>query len=101
VLCSLMAVLAGIVLSSYVGYVDRYLGRGLDLDSISAVIIGGSAFTGGRGNLWNTMAGVLIVQLLGNITLALQVDLQLQLAIKGIVIIAAVAIYSVATMRSN
>jgi ribose transport system permease protein len=101
VLCSLTAVLAGIVLSSYVGYVDRYLGRGLDLDSISAAIIGGAAFTGGRGNLWNTMAGVLIVQLLGNITLALQVDLQLQLAIKGVVIIAAVAIYSIATMRSN
>jgi ribose transport system permease protein len=101
VLCSLTAVLAGVVLSSYVGYVDRYLGRGLDLDSISAVIIGGAAFTGGRGNLWNTMAGVMIVQLLGNITLALQVDLQLQLAIKGVVIIAAVAIYSIATMRSN
>ncbi len=101
VLCSLTAVLAGVVLSSYVGYVDRYLGRGLDLDSISAVIIGGSAFTGGRGNLLGTMAGVMIVQLLGNITLALQINIQLQLAIKGIVIIAAVAIYSIAAPKSS
>jgi ribose transport system permease protein len=41
VLCSLMAVMAGIVLSGYIGYVDRYLGRGFDLDSIAAAVVGG------------------------------------------------------------
>ena len=59
-----MAVVAGIVLSGYVGYVDRYLGRGFDLDSITAAVIGGTAFTGGRASLLGTMAGVLLVQVL-------------------------------------
>jgi len=57
VLCSLMAVSAGIVLSSYVGYVDRYLARPRP-DSIAAAIIGGQLSPGGRGNLLGTMAGV-------------------------------------------
>jgi ribose/xylose/arabinose/galactoside ABC-type transport system permease subunit len=100
VLCSLMAVVAGIVLSSYVGYVDRYLGRGFDLDSIAAAVVGGTAFTGGRGSIAGTMAGVLIVQLLSNMSLQLGLNFQLQLAIKGLVIIAAVALYSTAARRS-
>ena len=50
VLCSLMAVVAGIVLSGYVGYVDRYLGRGFDLDSIAAAVIGGTILYRGAGN---------------------------------------------------
>ncbi len=99
VICSLMAVVAGTVLSSYVGYVDRYLGRGLDLDSIAAAIVGGTAFTGGRGSLAGTVAGVLLVQFLGNMTLQLGLNFQLQLAIKGLVIVAAVALYSVAARR--
>lgn len=100
ILCSLMAVAAGIVLSSYVGYVDRYLGRGLDLDAIAAAVVGGTAFTGGRGSLLGTMAGVLIIQILGTMTLRLGMDIQLQLAIKGLVIIAAVALYSIAERKS-
>ena len=99
VLCSLMAVTAGIVLSGYVGYIDRYLGRGFDLDSIAAAIVGGTAFTGGRGTLLGTAAGVLIVQFLSNITLVLGLDEPVQLIVKGLVIIAAVALYSIAARK--
>jgi ribose transport system permease protein len=94
ILCSIMAVVAGIVLSGYVGYIDRYLGRGLELDSIAAAVVGGTAFTGGRGSLLGTAAGVLIVQLLSSMTLFLGLDIQTQLIVKGVVIIAAVALYS-------
>jgi ribose transport system permease protein len=99
VLCSLMAVVAGIVLSGYVGYIDRYLGRGFDLDSIAAAVVGGTAFTGGRGSLLGTAAGVLIVQFLSSITLILGLDEPAQLIVKGLVIIAAVALYSVAARK--
>jgi ribose transport system permease protein len=99
VLCSLMAVVAGVVLSGYVGYIDRYLGRGFDLDSIAAAVVGGTAFTGGRGSLLGTAAGVLIVQFLSNITLVLGLDEPVQLIVKGLVIIAAVALYSVAARK--
>lgn len=94
VLCSLLAVLAGIVLSGYVGYVDRYLGRGFDLDSITAAVVGGTSFAGGKGTLLGTAAGVLLVQLLSSLMLQLGLDVQVQLVVKGLVVIAAVALYS-------
>jgi ribose/xylose/arabinose/galactoside ABC-type transport system permease subunit len=99
VLCSVMAAVAGIVLSGYIGYVDRYLGRGFDLDSIAAAVVGGVAFTGGRGSLLGTMAGVMIVQLLSAMTLVLGISLELQLVVKGFVIVAAVALYSMASRQ--
>lgn len=101
VLCSLLCVVGGIVLSGYIGYVDRYLGRGMDLDSIAAAVVGGTAFTGGRGNLLGTAAGVLIVQLLSSMTVLLGLSVQAQLVVKGLVIIGAVALYSLAARRGE
>ncbi len=92
--CSLFAVLAGIVLSGYVGYVDRYLGRGFDLDSITAAVVGGIAFTGGRGNLVSAMVGVLLIQFLSSLMLLMGLNIQMQLVVKGFVVILAVALYS-------
>lgn len=100
VLCSIFATLAGIVLSGYIGYVDRYLGRGFDLDSIAAAVVGGVVFTGGRGSLLGVAAGVLLVQLLSAITLVLGISFEAQLVVKGVVIIAAVALYSAAARQS-
>ena len=85
---------AGVVLTGYIGYVDRYLGRGLDLDSIAAAVVGGTAFTGGRGSLMGTVAGVFLVQVLSSMTVLLGMDVQTQLVIKGLVIVGAVALYS-------
>jgi ribose transport system permease protein len=99
-LCSMMAVVAGIVLTSYVGYVDRYLGRGFDLDSIAAAVIGGTAFTGGRGGLFGTVAGVLLVQFLGIIMLQMGLQVQIQLIVKGVVVILAVMLYSFAARQA-
>jgi ribose/xylose/arabinose/galactoside ABC-type transport system permease subunit len=96
ILSSVMAVVAGVVLTGYVGYVDRYLGKGMDLDSIAAAVVGGAAFTGGRGNLLATMAGVLLVQLLATMTVLMGLDVQYQLVFKGVIIVGAVALYSVA-----
>lgn len=94
VICALLATVAGIVLSGYVGYVDRYMGRGFDLDSITAAVIGGTAFTGGRGTLLGTMAGVLLVQVLSSMMLVRGLNVEVQLVVKGIVVVAAVALYS-------
>ena len=98
--CSLLVVVSGVILSGYVGYVDRYLGRGFDLDSIAAAVVGGVAFSGGRGNLVASMAGVLLVQFLSSIMLVLGMDVQAQLIVKGLVVIGAVALYSMSERRS-
>lgn len=95
VLCSVLTAIAGIILTGYVGYIDQYLGQGMDLDSIAAAIVGGTAFTGGRGNIVGTVAGVFLIQLLSTMTVQLGLDIQIQLLIKGAVIIAAVALYSI------
>lgn len=94
VICAMLAIVGGLLLSGYIGYVDRYLGRGFDLDSIAAVIVGGTSFAGGRGGIGGTLAGVLLVTALLNIVLILNLNLQLQLVVKGLVIIGAVALYS-------
>ncbi|MEZ4668237.1 MAG: ABC transporter permease [Anaerolineae bacterium] len=96
ILCSLLVVIAGIILTGYVGYVDRTIATGFDLDAIAAAIVGGTAFTGGRGSLMGTVAGVILIQVLGTMALLLGLNIQLQLVIKGVVILGAVALYRIA-----
>ena len=100
IICSLLVVGSGIILSGYVGYVDRYLGRGFDLDLIAAAVVGGVAFSGGRGSLVAAMAGVLLVEFLSSLLLVIGMDVQTQLIVKGLVVIGAVALYSLAERRS-
>ncbi len=98
IVCSLLVVIAGIILTGYVGYVDRTIASGFDLDSIAAAVVGGTAFTGGRGSLLGTVAGVVLIQVLSTMALLLGLNIQLQLIIKGVVILAAVALYRVASL---
>ena len=97
VLCGLFAAIAGLLLSGYIGYGDRYLGRGFDLDSIAAVVVGGTSFAGGRGGIGGTIAGVLLLTALFNIVFMLNLQVHYQLIIKGVVIIGAVMVYSMQT----
>jgi ribose/xylose/arabinose/galactoside ABC-type transport system permease subunit len=100
ILCSLLAVLAGLILGGYIGYSDRFLGRGFDLDSISAVVVGGASFAGGIGTVEGTVAGILLMTILSNILYILNVNVQLQYVLKGVVILAAVSYYSL-SRRDN
>lgn len=95
VISSLLAGVAGILLSGYIGYVDRYIGRGFDLDSIAAVAVGGVSLAGGSGTVTGSLGGVLLVTILVNLVLLLNLNVQLQLVVKGLVIVGAVALYSV------
>jgi ribose/xylose/arabinose/galactoside ABC-type transport system permease subunit len=93
-LCSLLAGVAGLVLTGYAGFADNWLGRGKDLDSIAAVVIGGTLFAGGRGGVLGTVAGVLIIAILYNLVLLLGFDEEVQRIVKGAAIILAVALYA-------
>jgi ribose transport system permease protein len=97
VLCGFFASIAGLILSGYIGYGDRYLGRGFDLDSIGAVVVGGTSFAGGRGGIGGTMAGVLLLTTMFNIVLILHLEEHYQLIVKGAVIIGAVLLYATQT----
>ncbi len=94
VLCSLLAGVAGLVLTGYSGFADNWLGRGKDLDSIAAVVIGGTLFAGGKGGILGGVAGVLIIAILYNLVLLLGFDEEIQRIVKGAAIILAVALYA-------
>ena len=67
-------------------------GRDYELDSIAAVIIGGTPMTGGRGSIWGTVVGAIILGIINNMLNMLSVSPYLQGTVKGLVIIAAVFI---------
>jgi ribose transport system permease protein len=61
-----------------------------ELDAIAAVVIGGTRMTGGRGQIWGTVVGLLILGVIGNMLNLLQVSPYLQGLVKGAIIVAAV-----------
>ncbi|MCX6090292.1 MAG: ribose ABC transporter permease, partial [Candidatus Atribacteria bacterium] len=63
------------------------------LESITAVLIGGTTFAGGRGGIEGTIAGVFIIALINNLLNLLNVTGFWQWIIKGIVVISVVAAY--------
>ena len=97
--CSLMAAITGLYLTSRMGAGDPRVGgleyERFDLDSIAAVLIGGTRLGGGKGSIIGTLAGVLIVSYLNNIFNLIGVNTYLQWIIKGLILLGAVAIYSV------
>jgi ribose transport system permease protein len=61
-----------------------------ELDSIAAVIIGGAAFAGGRGNVGNALIGAFVIGSIRNILNLLNVDAFYQLIVIGLVVLVAV-----------
>jgi len=68
------------------------LGQAYELDAIAAVILGGTSFVGGVGSIWGTLVGALIIAVLSNGLILVGVSDIWQYIIKGLVIIAAVAL---------
>mgnify|MGYP006291975263 CR=1 FL=1 len=87
-----LSALAGIVNISFLANVQGTTGRGLELDVIAAVIIGGTSLSGGEGTIWGTLIGVLIMGVLNNGIILLGVSPFWQMTIIGAVIVGAVAI---------
>jgi ribose/xylose/arabinose/galactoside ABC-type transport system permease subunit len=92
ILCSMLALFGGLVLSGYIGYVDLNLGADFNLNSIAASIVGGTTFTGGRGNLFGTAAGVVLLILLLNLVVVLGLPIHWQFAMQGLVLVLATAL---------
>ncbi|HTX72168.1 MAG TPA: ABC transporter permease [Rectinemataceae bacterium] len=67
-------------------------GMGYELDAIAAVIVGGTPMTGGRGTIWGTIIGAIILGIINNMLNMLGVSAYLQGTVKGLVIIGAVYI---------
>jgi rhamnose transport system permease protein len=70
--------------------VDPNSGTGLELKTIAAVVVGGVAISGGRGNLWGVFAGLLLLACVGPALTHLHVEAYWEKAIQGSVILLAV-----------
>jgi ribose transport system permease protein len=66
------------------------MGVGMELDVIATVVIGGASLSGGKGSAVNTLLGVLILGMIGNIMNLLNIPAYSQQVIKGLIIIFAV-----------
>ncbi|HEY3339880.1 MAG TPA: ABC transporter permease [Propionicimonas sp.] len=91
-LSGLLAGLAGIVLAARIGSGNPQLGTGIELDAITAAVIGGTSFNGGVGTIWGTVVGALIIGIINNGLDLLGVSPFLQQVVKGAIIVLAIII---------
>ncbi len=95
-----LAAVAGLIVTARLDAADPKAGLGYELDSIAAVVIGGTSLSGGRGSILGTVLGCLIIGVLNNGLFLLDVSPFWQQVIKGLVILAAVAADRLGTRRS-
>ena len=96
VVCSLTAVITGMFLAARLGAGTPTVGPdgGYDLESIAAVVLGGTALMGGRGGVLGTLGGVFILAVLDNTFNQLEMNSFIKDVVRGVIIIAAVAVYA-------
>jgi len=93
-IAGMLAALAGIIHAGQLNQGSPNDGAGYELDAIAAVVIGGTSLMGGRGTVAGTLAGALLLGILNNVLALNNVDANVQLLIKGLVIVAAAALLS-------
>jgi ribose transport system permease protein len=87
-----LAALGGVILAGNLASADPMLGVGYEMDVIAAVILGGTALSGGRGSIPGVIIGGLLMALLNNAFVLLGVSAHWQMVAKGLVIIVAVGL---------
>ncbi len=87
-----LAGVAGLLVTARLDSATPNAGLTYELDSIAAVVIGGTSLSGGRGTIMGTVLGCLIIGVLNNGLVLLEVSPFWQQVIKGLVIIVAVAV---------
>jgi ribose transport system permease protein len=91
-LSGLLAGITGLMISAYIGVASNGVGNIYTLNSIAAVVIGGTAFSGGKGGLAGTFAGVLIMIFLQSLMTAMNISEAGKYISQGIIIAVMVGI---------
>lgn len=89
-IAGILAAVGGIILTSRLDSAQPNAGMSYELDSIAAVVIGGTSLSGGRGSIMGTVQGALIIGVLNSGLVLLNVSPFWQQIIKGLVILVAV-----------
>lgn len=86
--------MAGSISSTRTGVGSPVLALGFELDAIAAVVVGGASLSGGRGTVFSTLVGVLILGIISNIMNLMNIPGYHQQVVKGAIIIFAVMMES-------
>lgn len=84
--------LAGVITVSRISMAEPQAGAGLEFEAIAAVILGGTSIMGGAGAVWRSVAGVLLMALIGNGFNILNVNPFFKDLTTGVIIVIAVAL---------
>lgn len=84
-----MAGLAGVIWAARLDVGDPTAGEFYELDAIAAVVVGGTSLMGGRGSIWGTLAGALVIAELNNFLSLQGVQHYTQKIVIGVVLILA------------
>ena len=87
-----LAALGGVIVTSRLDSAQPNAGLSYELDAIAAVVIGGTSLNGGKGSVWGTVVGAVIIGVLNNGLVLLNVSPFWQQVVKGAVILLAVII---------
>jgi ribose/xylose/arabinose/galactoside ABC-type transport system permease subunit len=94
----LLGAIAGIMIVSRLTVAEPNAGQLIELDAISATLIGGTTFDGGIGGVHGTILGVLILAILGNVLNLIGISPFVQMLLQGVIIVLAVVM---SDMRSR
>ena len=100
-LSGFFAGLAGIVLLSRSNSAQSTVGKGLEFDVITCVVLGGVSVNGGVGRMSGVVAGVLIIGCLTNGMILMNVSEYTQMVVKGLVLAVAVGIDCLSKKRQT
>jgi len=89
-IAGVLSAVAGIITTARTAVGSPVMGVGMELDVIATVVIGGASLSGGKGSAINTLLGVLILGMIGNIMNLMHIPAYSQQVIKGLIIIFAV-----------
>ncbi|MYW09362.1 ABC transporter permease [Streptomyces sp. SID2563] len=99
VLCGALAGLAGALYLARFGNVDSATGSGYELTVVSAVVVGGVAFTGGSGTVYGAAIGALLLTSINSVLPAIGVSSVWVTAINGILLLLAIAVDRILALR--
>lgn len=100
-LSGVLGSVAGLVLLARYGISGNLIGAGYEFDALAAVVLGGTTFVGGRGNVWGTVAGVLVLAMAYTLVLLGGLSYHWQLVVRGGIIVGAVTLYALTQRKGR
>jgi ribose/xylose/arabinose/galactoside ABC-type transport system permease subunit len=95
VIAGACAAISGILLAARYGSGDMELGAGYDYTAIAAVLVGGTAITGGAGSVVRTLVGATLIAAIEVVLLLRGYSEQLQYLITGLIVLAVIMLHTI------